>query len=212
MKLLKFISSTTKSGKISAHSLTVNGKATLLKGIRNVFFVALLFTVLFLFWVNFSTAHSSKTDSSPLPTLYPAPEFSGLANWINSKEIKSMQELRGKVVLVDFWTYSCFNCVNTFPYVQGWHEKFSAEGLVVLGIHAPEFAFERNSNNVKNAVKKHGLTYPIALDNGFKLWRAYKNRYWPAFYLIDKKGMVRYTHFGEGRYKEMEAAIASLLK
>lgn len=212
MNLPKFISSTTKSGEISAYSLTVNGEATLLKGIRNILFVTLLFTFLFLFWVNPSIAHSVKTDSSPLPTLYPAPEFSGLANWINSKEIKSMQELRGKVVLVDFWTYSCFNCVNTLPYVQSWYEKFAAEGLVVLGIHAPEFAFERDSNNVKNAVKKHGLTYPIALDNGFKLWRAYKNRFWPAFYLIDKKGMVRYTHFGEGRYKEMEAAIASLLK
>ncbi len=212
MKLPQFISSNTESGKISAYPLTVNRKATLFKGIRKVLFGALPFVFVFLVWVNLSIAHSNKTDSSPLPTLYPAPEFSGLANWINSQEIKSMQELRGKVVLVDFWTYSCFNCVNTFPYVQGWHEKFAKEGLVVLGIHAPEFAFERDSNNVQNAVKKYGLTYPIALDNGFKLWRAYRNRYWPAFYLIDKKGMVRYTHFGEGRYKEMEAAIASLLK
>ncbi len=182
------------------------------RGARNVLIASALFGFLLLLGVNFSFAHSGKKDASPLPTLYPAPEFSGLANWINSKEIKSMQELRGKVVLVDFWTYSCFNCVNTFPYVQGWHEKFAGEGLVVLGIHAPEFDFERNSKNVKNAVKKYGLTYPIALDNGFKLWRAYKNRYWPAFYLIDKQGMVRYTHFGEGRYKEMEAAIASLLQ
>ena len=210
MKLLKFISPFIKSEKMSADSLTVNRKATL--GTRKVLFVSALLGFSLLLGVNFSFAHSNNKDSSPLPTLYPAPEFSGLANWINSKEIKSMQELRGKVVLVDFWTYSCFNCVNTFPYVQGWHEKFAAEGLVVLGIHAPEFAFERDSNNVQNAVKKYGLTYPIALDNGFKLWRAYKNRYWPAFYLIDKKGMVRYTHFGEGRYKEMEAAIASLLK
>ncbi len=201
MQLPRFISSPGKSEKFSARS-----------GLRNVLFVSMLLGLLLLLGVNFSLAHSNKSDSSPLPTLYPAPEFSGLANWINSKEIKSMQDLRGKVVLIDFWTYSCFNCVNTFPYVQGWHEKFTAKGLVVLGIHAPEFDFERNSTNVKNAVKKHGLTYPIALDNGFKLWRAYRNRYWPAFYLIDKQGMVRYTHFGEGRYKEMEAAIASLLK
>jgi len=123
-----------------------------------------------------------------------------------------MKELRGKVILVDFWTYSCFNCINTFPYVQSWHEKYAKEGLVVLGIHAPEFWFERKLDNVKQAVKKHGLTFPIALDNGFKLWRAYRNRYWPAFYLIDKNGVVRYTHFGEGRYRETEAAIASLLK
>jgi thiol-disulfide isomerase/thioredoxin len=201
MRLPRFPSSPKKTEKFSARS-----------GMRNVFIVSALFGLLVLVGVNFSSAHSNKSDSSPLPTLYPAPEFTGLANWINSEEIKSMQELRGKVVLMDFWTYSCFNCVNTFPHVQGWHEKFADQGLVVLGIHAPEFDFERNSTNVKNAVKKHGLTYPIALDNGFKLWRAYKNRYWPAFYLIDKQGMVRYTHFGEGRYKEMEAAIASLLK
>ncbi|GJL77908.1 MAG: hypothetical protein NPINA01_08970 [Nitrospinaceae bacterium] len=175
-------------------------------------FTAFLFLFLFFTSVINTTAHSGQKDTSPLPTLYSAPEFTGLTNWINSKEIPSMKDLRGKVVLVDFWTYSCYNCVNTFPYVQGWHEKFSGQGLVVLGIHAPEFDFERNSKNVKNAVKEHGLTYPIALDNGFKLWRAYKNRYWPAFYLIDKNGMVRYTHFGEGRYKEIEAAIASLLK
>ena len=201
MKFPRFIASTLKSEKFSA-----------LRGLRKVFFVSMLVGSFLFLGVIFSLAHSDKSDSSPLPTLYPAPEFSGLANWINSREIKSMRELRGKVVLVDFWTYSCFNCVNTFPYVQGWHEKFKDDGLVVLGIHAPEFAFERDTNNVKNAVKKYGLTYPIALDNGFKLWRAYKNRYWPAFYLIDKQGMVRYTHFGEGRYKEMEAAIASLLK
>lgn len=201
MQLPRFLAPPTKTGKFSARS-----------GMRNALIVSVLIGFLFFLGINFSSAHSNKTDSSPLPTLYPAPEFSGLANWINSEEIKSMKELRGKVVLVDFWTYSCFNCVNTFPYVQGWHEKFADEGLVVLGIHAPEFDFERNANNVRNAAKKHGLTYPIAQDNGFKLWRAYKNRYWPAFYLIDKQGMVRYTHFGEGRYKEMEAAIASLLK
>jgi len=208
--LPKFILSLKKTNKLFAGSLVLNGQAAL--GMRKVFFTSVCVGVFLFLAVNISFAHSDKSDSSPLPALYPAPEFSGLSNWINSREIKSMRELRGKVVLVDFWTYSCFNCVNTFPYVQGWHEKFRDKGLVVLGIHAPEFAFERDTNNVKNAVKKYGLTYPIALDNGFKLWRAYKNRYWPAFYLIDKQGMVRYTHFGEGRYKEMEAAIASLLK
>ena len=210
MKRAPFIVSPTKEEKWLAGSPALYGKATL--GRRRVFFLSIFAGLFLLLGANFSSAHSEKSDSSPLPTLYPAPEFSGLANWINSREIKSMRELRGKVVLVDFWTYSCFNCVNTFPYVQGWHEKFADEGLVVLGIHAPEFAFERDANNVKNAAKKYGLTYPIAQDNGFKLWRAYKNRYWPAFYLIDKQGMVRYTHFGEGQYKQMEAAIASLLK
>jgi len=171
-----------------------------------------------LFWMSFifatpqAAAHSAKPQPSSLPALFEAPEISGLTHWINSKKISSMKELRGKVILVDFWTYSCFNCINTFPYVQSWHEKYAKDGLVVLGIHAPEFQFERKLDNVKQAVQKHGLTFPIALDNGFKLWRAYGNRYWPAFYLIDKNGVVRYTHFGEGRYKETEAAIVSLLK
>ena len=174
--------------------------------------VAGLFWMSLLLFVSYAAAHSAKPQPSSLPVLFNAPEISGLSHWINSEKINSMRELRGKVVLLDFWTYSCFNCINTFPYVQAWHKKYAKEGLVVLGIHAPEFSFERKLDNVKQAVKKHGLTFPIALDNGFKLWRAYRNRYWPAFYLIDKNGVVRYTHFGEGRYRETEAAIVSLLK
>ena len=179
-------------------------------------FVSILITGLFsmpLFsaFLPGSTAHSFKPEPSSLPTLFKAPEISELGDWINSKKISSMKELRGKVVLVDFWTYSCYNCINTFPYVQAWHEKYARDGLVVLGIHAPEFQFERKLDNVKQAVQKHGLTFPIALDNGFKVWRAYGNRYWPAFYLIDKKGVVRYKRFGEGRYRETEAAIVNLL-
>ncbi len=174
-------------------------------------FAGLLWAVL-IFSASQAMAHSAKPQPSSLPVLFNAPEIPGLTHWINSEKINSMKELRGKVVLVDFWTYSCFNCINTFPHVQSWHEKYAKDGLVVLGIHAPEFKFERNLNNVKRAVKKHGLTFPIALDNGFKLWRAYRNRYWPAFYLVDKGGVVRYTHFGEGRYRETEAAIVSLLK
>ena len=211
MKHFKVVSMNPEMGN-TIELMNNKRKPFLSRGLCRVLLGGLPLLILVVMFVSFATAHSGKPSESPLPTLYPAPEFSGLSNWINSKEIDSMQELRGKVVLVDFWTYSCFNCVNTFPYVQSWHEKFADQGLVVLGIHAPEFDFERNSKNVQNAVKKHGLTYPIALDNGFKLWRAYKNRYWPAFYLIDKEGMVRYTHFGEGRYKEMETAIASLLK
>ena len=172
-----------------------------------------LFGVLFAFSSSpRAVAHSAKPQSSSLPVLFEAPEISELGDWINSKKIRSMKELRGKVVLVDFWTYSCYNCINTFPYVQSWHEKYAKDGLVVLGIHAPEFRYERKLDNVKRAVKKHGLTFPIALDNGFKVWRAYGNRFWPAFYLVDKNGVVRYRHFGEGRYRETEAAIANLLK
>lgn len=156
-------------------------------------------------------AHDEAEQGKLLPRMYPAPEFTGLQNWINSPEINSMRDLRGKVVLIDFWTFGCINCINTLPYVQKWHQTYKDQGLVVLGIHAPEFSNERKFENVVNAVKKYGLTFPVAIDNGFKLWRKYKNRYWPAMYLVDKDGVVRYMHFGEGRYKDTEAAIVYLL-
>jgi thiol-disulfide isomerase/thioredoxin len=150
--------------------------------------------------------------SSSLPVLYPAPEFRGLENWINTSPISSMRQLQGKVVLIDFWTYSCINCLNAMPYVKTWHKKYKDHGLVVLGIHAPEFGFEKKYQNVLKAVKKHQIKFPVAQDNGFRLWRAYKNRYWPALYLVDKQGRVRYMHFGEGRYQATESAIRQLLK
>ncbi len=149
--------------------------------------------------------------STPLPVLYPAPEFRGLKNWINTRPISSMRQLLGKVVLIDFWTYSCINCLNALPHVKIWHEKYENQGLVVLGIHAPEFGFEKEYKNVLQAVKKYKINFPVAQDNGFRLWRAYKNRYWPALYLIDRQGKVRYMHFGEGRYTETESAIRQLL-
>lgn len=151
-------------------------------------------------------------DQASLPLLYNAPELVGLENWINSKPISSMEELRGKVVLVDFWTYSCINCIRTLPYLESWQEKYAADGLVILAIHAPEFQFERKFENVQKAVKDFGLTYPVVQDNDFKTWRAYNNRYWPAKYLIDQNGVVRFTHFGEGNYDETEKHIAELLK
>jgi len=172
----------------------------------------LLWTLFFSMSIAPASAQYFGPQSSPLPKLYEAPEITGLTNWINSNSISSMNELKGKVVLIDFWTYSCNNCVNTIPHVKAWYKKYNHEGLVVLGIHTPEFKFEYDVNNVKHAVRKHGIMFPVALDNEFKLWRAYNNQYWPAFYLIDKNGIVRYTHFGEGRYKEMEAAIVGLLK
>jgi thiol-disulfide isomerase/thioredoxin len=133
--------------------------------------------------------------------LYPAPEFRGLKNWINTPPIASMRQLLGKVVLIDFWTYSCINCLNAMPYVKTWHKKYNRHGLVVLGVHAPEFGFEKKYQNVLQAVKKHQIRFPLAQDNGFRLWRAYKNRYWPALYLIDRQGRVRYMHFREGLYQ-----------
>ena len=140
----------------------------------------------------------------------PAPDFTGIANWINSPPL-SMQQLRGKVVLVDFWTYDCINCQHVLPYVKGWHQKYKDQGLVVVGVHTPEYGFERNLNNLKTAVQRNGITFPVAQDNRYATWTAYNNQFWPAFYLVDKKGEVVYTHFGEGDYAQTEATIRKLL-
>ena len=142
---------------------------------------------------------------------YDAPEFVGLTNWINSKPL-TKDDLKGKVVLIDFWTYSCINCIRTQPYLKDWHETYKDSGLVIVGVHAPEFSFERNPKNVQDAVKKAGLQYPIAQDNDFKTWNAYDNQFWPGSYLIDREGQVRRYHGGEGEYKETEQAIRQLLR
>jgi thiol-disulfide isomerase/thioredoxin len=139
-----------------------------------------------------------------------APEFTGIEQWHNSAPL-TMQQLRGKVVLVDFWTYTCINCINTLPYVRGWYEKYKDQGLVVVGVHTPEFPFERSSDNVKKAIKRFDIGYPVAQDNRYATWNAYSNRFWPAFYLIDKKGQVVYSHFGEGDYGQTENTIRALL-
>lgn len=123
-----------------------------------------------------------------------APELTGIAAWINSPPL-TMESLRGKVVLVDFWTYSCINCIRTQPYLNTWYEKYEKDGLVIIGVHAPEFAFEKIENNVRESSQKSGIKYPIALDNDFQTWNAYANRYWPAKYLIDKDGNIVYKHF-----------------
>ncbi|CAN5224683.1 cytochrome c biogenesis protein DipZ [soil metagenome] len=142
-----------------------------------------------------------------------APEFRGLDNWLNTPGGKplTIAGLRGKVVIVDFWTYSCVNCLRTFPHLKAWDEAYRGAGLVIVGVHAPEFAFERVPSNVRSAVKRFGLEYPTAQDNDFATWRAYQNNYWPAKYLIDRTGRVRYTHFGEGEYDETESWIRRLL-
>ncbi|RZI94033.1 MAG: redoxin domain-containing protein [Variovorax sp.] len=139
-----------------------------------------------------------------------APEFRGIDTWLNSEPL-TLQALAGKVVLVDFWTYGCYNCVNTLPHVVGWYEKYKNQGFVVVGIHSPEFAYEKPTRNVSAAMKKHGIAYPVAQDNGFQTWRAYDNKYWPSFYLVDKQGRVRRRHDGEGEYAQMDAAIRVLL-
>ncbi len=140
-----------------------------------------------------------------------APELEGITHWFNTKPI-SLKGLRGKVVLVDFWTYTCVNCIRTLPHIREWDEKYKGKGLVIIGVHTPEFDFEKKFENVGKAVKDFDIKYPVALDSSYRTWNAYGNRYWPAKYLIDAKGNIRTTHFGEGGYDEMEEAIRVLLK
>ncbi|RDZ27292.1 thioredoxin family protein [Lysobacter silvisoli] len=147
------------------------------------------------------------THSSPAPV---APEFTGIDRWFNSPP-QTLRQLRGKVVLVEFWTYSCINCIRVLPYVKQWHAKYRDQGLVVVGVHTPEYGYEKNPDNVQAAVRRFGITYPVAQDNGYRTWNAYHNRYWPALYLIDQDGRIVYQHFGEGDYATTEATIQRLL-
>ena len=139
-----------------------------------------------------------------------APELVGITGWINTEPF-TMEDLRGKVVLVDFWTYTCVNCIRTFPFLRDWNQKYADQGLVIVGVHAPEFEFEKVKENVEEASVKHDLGWPIAQDNDFSTWRAYTNRAWPSKYLIDKDGLVRYAHVGEGAYNTTEQKIRELL-
>ena len=139
-----------------------------------------------------------------------APEFAGIDNWINSAPL-DLKQLRGKVVLVDFWTFDCINCVHTLPHVKDLYSRYRDKGLVVVGVHTPEYTFERDLGNLRNAVKKYGIDYPVAQDNRYATWNAYSNQYWPALYLIDQNGKIVYSHFGEGQYAQTEEAIRGLL-
>ena len=158
-----------------------------------------------------SGGNSSVAKSQLLSDEGLMPLFEGASLWLNSPPLTA-ESLRGKVVLIDFWTYSCINCLRTLPYVKAWADKYRSQGLVVVGVHSPEFAFEKEVDNVKKAVRDLGLTYPIALDNDLKIWSAFKNQYWPAHYFVDGKGHIRHHHFGEGNYEESERVIQSLLK
>lgn len=139
-----------------------------------------------------------------------APEFKGITSYINTNQTK-LSDLKGKVVLVDFWTYSCINCIRTLPYLVDWNQKYSDKGLVIVGVHSPEFEFEKNIDNVKQAVARFGIKYPVLLDNDHETWNAFQNSYWPRKYLVDSDGYIRYDHIGEGGYAETENAIKSLL-
>jgi cytochrome c biogenesis protein CcdA/thiol-disulfide isomerase/thioredoxin len=172
----------------------------------------------------FDSSHTGETASlspmpgrrrkrSSLPDLGAAPNFTGTQRWFNTGgHPLDLHRLRGKVVLVDFWTYTCINCIRTLPYVKAWYGRYGAHGFVVVGVHTPEFDFEKDADNVVSAIRDNGLRYPVVQDNDYTTWNAYGNQYWPAKYLIDAQGQVRYTHFGEGGYGKTEAAIRSLLE
>jgi cytochrome c biogenesis protein CcdA/thiol-disulfide isomerase/thioredoxin len=149
-------------------------------------------------------------EQSKLADVGTAPDFRGITNWFNSKPL-TLQQLRGKVVLVDFWTYSCINCLRTLPHLRAWWKEYRRAGLVIVGVHTPEFGFEAVPHNVSEATKQLGVTWPVALDPHYETWKAYRNEYWPAEYLIDKQGRIRHEHFGEGDYDHTEQLIRELL-
>ena len=155
--------------------------------------------------------NTAPADLNNLPVEGVMPPLSGATTWINSPPL-TREQLRGKVVVVDFWTYSCINCLRALPYVRAWAEKYKDQGLVVIGVHTPEFAFEKSEANVREAVARLGVAYPVAMDNDFAVWRAFKNQYWPAHYFIDVQGRIRHHHFGEGDYDGSERVIQQLLK
>jgi len=154
---------------------------------------------------------NSATPRLELPVEGLLPDLSGATSWLNSAPLTA-QALRGKVVLVDFWTFSCINCQRALPHVRAWAEKYKDQGLVVIGVHSPEFAFERNVDKVQRAAHDMGLNFPIAIDNNFAIWKSFSNQYWPANYFIDAKGQIRFHHFGEGEYERSEQVIQQLLE
>jgi cytochrome c biogenesis protein CcdA/thiol-disulfide isomerase/thioredoxin len=154
-----------------------------------------------------------QSASAALVDFGPAPEFVGISQWLNTPATTplTLKRLRGKVVLIDIWTYSCVNCLRTLPHLKAWYERYRGSGFEIVGVHSPEFAFERVPENVREAVSSLGIEYPVALDNDFATWKAYDNQYWPAKYLIDRDGHVRYFHFGEGEYAQTERHIRTLI-
>ncbi|MCC7357513.1 redoxin family protein [Candidatus Uhrbacteria bacterium] len=157
---------------------------------------------------------SDELSAAELPVLAQAmPEFAGITTWWNTVDNKPLTtaDLKGKVILVDFWTYSCINCIRTFPFIKTMHERYADKGLIIVGVHTPEFAFEAEPKNVEREIKKNGFMHPIALDRDYVTWNAYANHYWPAEYFFDRQGRLRYTHFGEGEYDRSEEVIRALL-
>lgn len=189
------------------------GKTELL---RKVFGVVIILSVVYMIYgegvASSATTFYSSTQQKLVNgnTPYSAPQISGITDWLNTSPL-TIDQLKGKVVLIDFWTYSCINCVRTLPYLKDWYAKYHKDGFEIIGVHSPEFDFEKKFSNVKAAVEKYEIKYPVALDNEFVTWRNYGNSYWPAHYLIDREGKVVYQHFGEGEYATTENNIRFLL-
>ena len=152
----------------------------------------------------------AATRATLTSTHMAAPNFVGVKAWLNSGPL-NIADLRGKVVLVDFWTYGCYNCVNTLPHVTRLYDTYKDKGFIVVGVHTPEFPFEKSTDNVQAAVKRHGIRYPVAQDNEYATWNAYHNQYWPAQYIVDRNGTIVFEHAGEGQYEEIERTIQRLL-
>lgn len=153
----------------------------------------------------------ARSQPASLPDLGPAPELTNEV-WLNVDAPLRLADLRGKVVIVEMWTFGCINCQNVMPSLKEWHSKYAEQGLVIIGNHYPEFSFEEDLENLKDAINRYEIEYAVAQDNDGATWRAYQNRYWPALFLIDKRGHIRYVHIGEGRYQETEANIKALLE
>jgi len=157
-----------------------------------------------------SRAVTASDSAARLSRYGAAPEFAGIEMWLNSEPL-SIAALRDQVVMVDFWTYGCINCIHVLPHIVQWHEKYKDRGLVVVGVHTPEFAHERDTGNVQKAIQRHGIRYAVAQDNKYQTWNAYRNRYWPTAYLVDRSGELVFNHAGEGAYDEIEQTIRQLL-
>ena len=151
----------------------------------------------------------SKIDKSGFKK---APDLRGIAHYLNTTPEELSKEIEGKVVLYDIWTYSCINCIRTLPYITAWDDKYSEQGLLIIGVHSPEFEFEKDPENVKMSIQKHGIEYPVVMDNDMETWKAFENRYWPRKYIADHEGFIRYDHIGEGGYQESEKVIQKLLE
>lgn len=151
-----------------------------------------------------ATAVAAQSSKKALP------EFQGISQWLNSEPLTT-QDLKGKVVLIHIWTFACINCQRTIPYVVRWHQQYASQGLKVIGVHTPEFGYERDVNNVKRALKQHKINYPVPIDNDYKTWSAYNNQYWPHIFLADRQGFLQYDRIGEGAYDKTEQTIRQLL-